>query len=383
MNDVVIAGAGPAGCVAAIVLARAGARVLMLDRARFPRPKLCGDSLNPGAVALLGRLDLAGFPEDRAVRADGILVSGEGAVRIEARYPPGVQGRFVSRIDLDSWLLDQALAAGVQFEDGARVVAPLLAAGAAGRTVAGIRIARAGQRECAIAARLTIAADGRRSALAFALGLACHPARPRRWAIGAYFEGVSGLSSFGEMHIRAGHYVGVAPLPGGLANACAVTEDLDQLRGHREAGAVLAGQIARDPMLRARFASARAVTRAVALGPLAVDSIAAGMPGLLLAGDAAGFIDPMTGDGLYFAMRGGELAARAALLALSGGTRTPHHWLAARRRQRFGFKRGFNRTLRLIVSQPRAVAVASRVAHLYPASIRHMVRFAGDVGRDR
>ncbi len=381
MFDVVIAGAGPAGCIAAIVLARAGVRVLLFDRARFPRPKLCGDSLNPGAVALLERLQLTGFPEDRAVRADGIIVTGEGGARICARYPGAVRGRFVSRTDLDVWLLEQALKAGAQFEDAARVVGPVVATDAAGQTVTGIRVARTGRDERTLAARLTIAADGRRSAVAFAVGLAHHPVRPRRWAVGGYFEGVTGLSSFGEMHIRAGRYIGVAPLPGGLANACVVTDDLDQLRGHRDVAAVLAMQIARDPNLRGRFASARAVTRAVALGPLAVDSNSAGMPGLLLAGDAAGFIDPMTGDGLYFAMRGGELAAHAALLALAARAEVPHCWLAARRRREFGFKRGFNRTLRLIVSQPGAVAVASRVARVYPAAIRHMVRIAGDVGR--
>ena len=58
MLDVLIAGAGPAGAIAAMVLARAGARVLVLDRARFPRDKLCGDTLNPGALAVLERLGL-------------------------------------------------------------------------------------------------------------------------------------------------------------------------------------------------------------------------------------------------------------------------------------------------------------------------------------
>ena len=72
-------------------------------------------------------------------------------------------------------------------------------------------------------AAVTIAADGRRSSLAFALGLARQPARPRRWAIGAYYEGVDGLAGIGEMHIRAGHYIGVAPLPGGVANVCLVS----------------------------------------------------------------------------------------------------------------------------------------------------------------
>jgi hypothetical protein len=272
MIDVVIAGAGPAGCIAGIVLVRAGVRVLMLDRARFPRPKLCGDSLNPGAVALLDRFELTGFPEERAVPADGMIVTGEAGVRIEGRYPPGVRGRFISRTDLDSWLLEQALSAGVEVQERARVVGAVLSDGVRGREVTGVRVARAPRGECTLASRLTIAADGRRSALAFGLGLARHPARPRRWAVGGYFEGVNGLSSLGEMHIRAGSYIGVAPLPGGIANACLVTHRIAGLRGHHDLGAVLSVQIARDPILGPRFASARPVTRPVALGPLAVDA---------------------------------------------------------------------------------------------------------------
>ena len=69
---------------------------------------------------------------------------------------------------------------------------------------------------------MVIAADGRRSTLAFARGLAHQPARPRRWAIGGYFSGVAGCSTVGEMHVRQGHYIGVAPVPGGLTNVCVV-----------------------------------------------------------------------------------------------------------------------------------------------------------------
>lgn len=369
------------GCIAGIVLAQAGARVLMLNRSRFPRAKLCGDSLNPGAVALLDRLRLAGFPGGRAVDAAGMIVTGEADVRIEVRYPAGVVGRFISRTDLDSWLVEQAATAGVDVQEGVRVAGAVLRDTASRARVAGLRVARAGGGECRVESPLTIAADGRRSTLAFGLGLSRHPARPRRWAVGGYFEGVTGLSSLGEMHIRAGRYIGVAPLPGGIANACLVTDRMTELRGHPDLASLLAATIRRDPVLGSRFASARPVTRPVALGPLAVDCSRPGMPGLLLAGDAAGFVDPMTGDGLYFAMRGGELAARAALLALSGRTQSPDRWLAHQRNREFRFKRRFNRSLRTIVSQPRAVWFASYLAGAFPGSIGRLVQIAGDVGR--
>ena len=87
----------------------------------------------------------------------------------------------------------------------------------------------AGPIEAELPARVVIAADGRRSILASGLGLVSATARPRRWAVGAYFDRVSGSSSFGEMHIRVRRYLGVAPLPGGLTNACLVAS-LEQLR---------------------------------------------------------------------------------------------------------------------------------------------------------
>ncbi len=87
MDDVLIVGAGPAGAVAATVLARAGVRVRLLDRAAFPRDKLCGDTINPGTLAILRRLGLAGGIEPRGLPIDGMIVTGEGGVAVEARYP--------------------------------------------------------------------------------------------------------------------------------------------------------------------------------------------------------------------------------------------------------------------------------------------------------
>src|SRR5262245_45205832 len=116
MDDVLIVGAGPAGAVAAIVLARAGARVRLLDRAAFPRDKLCGDTINPGTLVLLRRLGLAAGIEERAVPIDGMIVTGEGGIAVEGRYPREQRGLAISRRDFDAMLLDQAVAAGVAFE---------------------------------------------------------------------------------------------------------------------------------------------------------------------------------------------------------------------------------------------------------------------------
>jgi flavin-dependent dehydrogenase len=223
---------------------------------------------------------------------------------------------------------------------------------------------------------MVIAADGRRSRLAIPLGLTRHPRRPRRWAVGAYFSDVADVSSFGEMHVRRGRYVGVARVPSGLVNVCAVVPGS---RGLDDPASVLLAQIARDAPLRERFQTATLAAPPVVLGPLAVDAAGAGMPGLLLAGDAAGFIDPMTGDGLRFAVRGGELAGDVALAAFGGPPGHPHAQLRRLREREFGPKWRFNRTLRRLVDRPVTVELAGVAAFAAPWILQRAIRYAGDV----
>jgi len=373
MFDVLVTGAGPAGSVAATVLARGGARVLLVDRARFPRDKLCGDTINPGALAALRRLGLAGRFEPTALPIDGMIVTGARGVRVQCAYGDGMRGLALLRRDLDAALVAGAIDAGARFEPGVIVRGPLIDETGA---VRGAVFAGADGRDVRVPAPLVIAADGRRSRIALGAGLLRHPRRPRRWAIGAYFEDVAGLTSFGEMHVRGGRYIGVAPLPSGVANVCLVAA---RVAAGDDPAAVLRDALTREPGLRDRFAAARMIGAPAVLGPLAVDASAAGASGLLLAGDAAGFIDPMTGDGLRFAVRGGELAATTALAALAGAGGLPHARLARLRRREFAPKWRFNRALRAMVSADATVALASRVAHIAPWILQRTIAFAGDL----
>jgi len=383
--DVIVCGAGPAGSVAATVLARGNARVLLLDRARFPRDKLCGDTLNPGTIALLERLRLTSGLAAAARPVDGMIVTGERGVRVRAEYGDGAKGLAMLRRNLDAALAGEAVSAGVRFEDGVMVRGPLMESASRGARVRGVILAGRDGKDLRVPAPLVIAADGRRSRLALPLGLSRHPSHPRRWAIGAYFDGVAGLTSFGEMHVRRGRYLGIAAVPSGAANVCLVVPaPASAARGARDGGfedpsGLLHRVIADDPALRERFADARMTTAPVVLGPLAVDARAAGAPGLLLAGDAAGFIDPMTGDGLRFAVRGAELAAEAALASLAGANAHPHVTLARARRREFSAKWRFNRTLRRLVDRGTTVEIAGLVAASAPWLLRRTIAFAGDV----
>lgn len=378
MDEVVIAGGGPAGALAALILARAGARVRVFERTRFPRHKLCGDTVNPGALAVLSRhLDLAPLVA-RSADIHGMLVTGPGGVQVRAAYGAGIAGRAVARSVFDEWLLRHAGAAGAQVEEGVAVKAAHVVDG----RVSGVTLARA-IGTVTHAGRMVIAADGRRSTLAFARRLAHQPARPRRWAIGGYFSGVTGCGTVGEMHVRRGHYIGVAPLPGGLTNACVVIPRAAGDPPFGSPGDVLCARLEADGPLRERFGRARPEGEPVMLGPMAVDAEAAGEPGLLLAGDAAGFIDPMTGDGLRLALAGAEMAAAVTLQVLSGNLEpeTAHVELARRRRAAFAAKWRFNRAMRWLVASPHGVSAAAAAARVMPSMFESIVRYAGDCAR--
>jgi flavin-dependent dehydrogenase len=388
MLDVLIVGAGPAGSVAGTILARAGAQVRILDRASFPRDKLCGDTINPGTLARLEALHLAAGIVERGLCIDGMRVTGERGVTVEGRYPAGLSGRSILRRELDWLLLQHAVGAGCQFDAGVAVRGAIVSEQRRARMVGGAVVA-AGGGESPLAARVTIAADGRHSTIAFGLGLAHHPPRPRRWAIGAYFENFmpSGVRPgsdvdltlrFGEMHVRRGHYIGVAPVPGNLTNVCLVKPSFAGDAALGDPASLITGALAADPLLRDRAAGARLISSPVVLGPLAVDVRDAAIDGLLLAGDAAGFIDPMTGDGLRFAIQGGELAAAAALQALSHGWAGVHASLTAARRRAFAGKWRFNRGLRALVASPLAVDAAAVGARLAPPLMRAVISRAGD-----
>jgi flavin-dependent dehydrogenase len=382
--DVLIVGAGPAGSVAGLVAARAGARVCILDRSSFPRNKLCGDSVNPGAMATLARLGVAADVAARGLPVDGMMVTGEGTA-IVGRYPHGLLGRAIRRADLDWILLRVAIAAGCHFEPDV-AVRHVSVAHAPSRLVGRADIARRGGGADIMLASAIIAADGRSSTIGFAHGFLRHPVRPRRWAVGGYFTGVTAPpladgrnSAFGEMHIRRDSYLGVAPVPGGLTNVCLVRPSVAGDPAFRDPAALLRNAIESDGVLHDRFAAATPIGEPVVLGPLAVDSTGRPpIPGLLFAGDAAGFIDPMTGDGLHFAIRGGELAADAALSALAHGWDTVHDAHAAARARAFSAKWRFNRALRSVVASRTALSLGGVGARLVPGALRAIVARAGD-----
>ena len=368
-------GGGPAGSSCALELRRLGHDVLLLDAARFPRDKVCGEGISPEAWPALERLGLA--PAVRALQPQpllGMCLRSPAGIEARGEYGRDRAGFAVQRRRLDSVLLEGAAAAGVEVRQAVRVTAPRLE----GRGVCGVWAAEAGGRETEIAARLVIAADGRGSLVARRLDLLREHSWLRKFAVRGYWAGVRGLTDFGELHVGARGYCGLAPLSKERANVTFVL-DRRELAG---AGGDLAGfyrrTLRRWPALAERLESAWMEEPPRALGPLALASRGCWAPGLLLVGDAAGFFDPFTGEGVTLALRGAGWAARTAHRALAEGALDELGEYARERRAATRDKFRLNRLLYAIVALPRLADHVARRLRQRPDLADRVVAIAGD-----
>jgi len=323
--DVVVAGAGPAGACAAHALAGAGADVLLIERARFPRDKSCGDGVAPHAVDILHDMGVTWESfEGRGRRTYGGVIAGPGGGWFQADPPADPQGKrfeswIVPRLLLDEQAARAAQRAGAKLREGVAVTGLLFERGrvAGVETTDGAGVAR-------IPAKVVIGADGAHSAVAKALGFGDNPAPHRGFALRAYYDDVDGLRDDMELYYYSRRmlpgYGWVFPTGDRTANV-GIGIYFGELKKHplklRE---MLEEFITSVPHVRDRFSKARQVGKAIGW-PLHVSSVRrpTAFDGAMLAGDAASLVDPLTGEGIWTALVSGRSAARAALRALSSG----------------------------------------------------------------
>jgi menaquinone-9 beta-reductase len=316
--DVLIVGAGPAGSATAFWLARSGHRVVLLDRAEFPRDKACSEYLGPGAADQLSRLGV--LDQLRARGANPLLgttVIGSRGSRLTGLFAlasvhrPDAVGLSVRRRLLDDCLLQAAVAEGVRFLPRATAEDVIVEGG----VVRGVRIRQTDGSHATIRARLTVGADGLRSVVARRLG-GVRTAIPRRVAFVTHVRDVTGLGNTAEMHVSSGGYVGLNPLSPGLANVALVVpaDRAREVQGDAETWMFQA--LEGFPGLRGRVPRAGIVRPVLATGPFSARARRVVADGALLVGDAADFFDPFTGEGIFSALKGAELAAAVATQAL-------------------------------------------------------------------
>lgn len=361
--DAVVIGAGPAGSMAARELAAAGARVLLVDRRSFPRDKVCGGCLNGQALAVLRSAGLGGLPERAGGRALGSFRLGVAGRSVRLELPAGV---VVSRERFDAELAAAAVAAGATFVPGAE--ARVEGIDGAFRCV---RLGRGGDMQT-IRARVVLLATG--------LGLPGLPdgLAPRARVAASSRVGVACLVGrgadryeAGTIHMAVGKagYVGLVVQDGGGLHVAAALDPAECRRpgGPGASAAQIlaeAGLPALDELMTAAWRGTPGLTRRTR--PLADDR-------LFVLGDAAGYVEPFTGEGIAWALASARAVAGPALVAIKRwDSRLAGEW--ARRHGRVVLRRqAICRAAAAVLRRPWLLRAACEVVSAVPYPARRLI----------
>ncbi|MCP3979583.1 MAG: NAD(P)/FAD-dependent oxidoreductase [bacterium] len=328
--DLLVVGAGPAGSALALLAAEAGARVVLLDRARFPRSKVCGEFVSAEGCSVLQRLDL--LDELLAAGAQWMSscrISEPGGRAIEAPLPrlagAGREALGISRATLDLALVERAASRGVDVRQQHEVVAPLVADDKADGRVEGVRVRRTGgaHETGEVRARLVVAADGRRSTLARRLAVPGGDPRrtdPRSWfGLRTHLVPRAAHPRQVELHVFDGGYAGTSPVEGGRINLCMLLRVATLRACEGSADRVLRERVLANPAAAARFGGAEIAGSWDSVGPLRFAARRPTSHGALFVGDAAGTVDPFCGEGMSNALQGAEVALPHVRAMLEAG----------------------------------------------------------------
>jgi flavin-dependent dehydrogenase len=345
--EVVVVGGGPAGASCALTLARRGIAVTVVERTRFPRRKVCGEYLNAGAIGALDELGVGARVREQARRLTGVRLVTPNIEPVELLFPS--PSFALARERLDALLLDAAVAAGAALVQGR--VEDLVFDGS---RVAEVVARDEGGAPFKLRARYVVGADGSGSVVARKLGLVRNSHGPRRFALGGHYRGFDDLGGFVEMHVDRGTYFALNPLPGELTNVMVVVREHQLATWSKAIDEGVRGAATALGKGRRSFEGAERVGARASIGPLAFGVRAVTSPGALLVGDAAGFLNPFSGQGVMLALRGGISAAHAIHAALRAGNQEAAAWMTyeEQRKRDFGARRRLARAVDLLVDVP-------------------------------
>lgn len=365
MVDVVVAGGGPAGLSAGIRLAKAGVRVLLCEAQHYPHDKMCGEFLSPESPGLLRELGMTdAYNQLRPAAINEVRVTAPDGSCWQEALPGTAWG--ASRRNFDAALADHARHAGVQVCEGTTVES------VKGNLERGFKVQLSGQLDGEVPARVVIGAQGKRSKLDRALRRKFFAVRQPYLALKAHFEGPAVPGRI-ELHGFPGGYCGISEIEDGRMVACLLVHE----RVFRLAGAGPGSQMEnfitwmqrQNPGLQEWFRVARRLhPRWISISQVCFAPKPALEQDLLMAGDAAGLIAPLAGNGISMALQGGIIAGGLAAQFLNGTISTVElraRYPAALRRS-FGQRLALGRILQPLMLRPSTLRLALRLLNGAP-----------------
>lgn len=318
--DVIVVGAGPGGCSAAINLARRGYDVLLLEKKRFPRGKVCGDGISPPALEVLERLGvLPEVMQKEPWKIDGLRVSSPAGQVVTASFSH-LKGPFpfslvLPRREFDFLVVNQARKySNIEILENWEVQGFIEQNG----SVRGVEAQSDGQKEM-FSAKFLVGADGAYSVVARKTVSREKKIQQGAFGLRAYFLGVKGLTHQIEIHFGRSILPGYGwVFPFGEDSANVGVGIASRHLKERNIRDLFQTFVEENPFVKERLRKARMVENSLQGGPIPLGSFSRrrSHKNVLLVGDAAGFTDALTGEGIYFALRSGECAAEAIQSAL-------------------------------------------------------------------
>jgi menaquinone-9 beta-reductase len=391
-TDVLVVGAGPGGAATAYHLARHGVDVTVVDRARFPREKVCGDGLTPRGVAAMIKMGVD--PSDPGFeRVRGLRVHSRSAT-IDLPWPElstwPDYGLVRTRHDFDQLLVQRATKAGARLMEGTEALEPTFHEG----WVTGGTVRPVGEHDAdttTVRARYVVAADGAASRFAKPAGVSRDASRPlgiaaRRYYRTSYHPGpwFESWLDLWEGDLLLPGYGWLFPLPDGRVNLGGGL--LNTFKGFKDISAqrlfnAFATMLPQEWGISEESADGRVLSGPL---PMSLNRTPQAVPGMLLVGDAMGAVNPFNGEGIAYAMESGELAAdlihESLLLDRPGIAQSYPLLLRERYGRYFSIGRGFAR----VIGKPAIMGAATRYLLPRPRVMRFAMRLMANLtdGRD-
>ena len=390
--DVIIVGAGPAGSTTAYYLAQAGIDVLLLEKSRFPREKVCGDGLTPRGVRALIAMGVSVSEQDGWIRNKGLRVIGAGR-RLEMAWPelssyPGY-GLVRPRTDFDEILARRAEQAGARLVEGLTVTGPVLDERTGRITGVCARPAGDGD-ERTYAGRVIVAADGNSSRLSVAMGLRKRDDRPLGVAVRTYYRTPRSDDDYLESWLDL--WDGDRLLPGygwifgmgdGTSNVGLGLLNTSAAFGHTDYHALLRQWLKGMPAEWGFTEENRTQPIRGAALPMGFNRTPPYFNGLLLAGDAGGMVNPFNGEGIAYAMESGEILARTIAQALARPTRAETERVLAgyprALREAYGGYYALGRVFVKAIGRPDLMRFATKHGMSRPALMRFVLKLLANL----